>query len=142
MSGERCRKPPIPGGSVCHVHGGNAPQVRAAASRRLRDLVDPAITRLAEALDAGDARIRLQAVREVLTRAGGEGLFRGLEAHLPILAADVRLPSFATSTGPVQVADLHACVARATIQESRVNAMTMGRIVGLERWVRARFPSV
>lgn len=33
--GEPCRKPPIPGGTVCSAHGGSAPQVRAAAERRL-----------------------------------------------------------------------------------------------------------
>lgn len=33
--GEPCRKPPIPGGRVCAAHGGNAPQVRAAAERRI-----------------------------------------------------------------------------------------------------------
>lgn len=30
-----CRKPPIVGGTVCDHHGGSAPQVRAAADRRL-----------------------------------------------------------------------------------------------------------
>lgn len=34
-SGERCRAPAILGGQVCQAHGGRAPQVRAAANRRL-----------------------------------------------------------------------------------------------------------
>lgn len=34
-SGDRCRRYAIPGGSVCAMHGGSAPQVRAAAERRL-----------------------------------------------------------------------------------------------------------
>lgn len=33
--GRPCRKPPIQGGDVCATHGGSAPQVRAAAQRRL-----------------------------------------------------------------------------------------------------------
>ncbi|PTU55376.1 hypothetical protein DBB34_14565 [Sphaerisporangium cinnabarinum] len=33
--GGPCQKPPIPGGTVCPAHGGKAPQVRAAAERRL-----------------------------------------------------------------------------------------------------------
>lgn len=33
--GERCRRRPINGGTVCATHGGRAPQVVAAAARRL-----------------------------------------------------------------------------------------------------------
>lgn len=34
--GPRCRRRPIAGGGVCTLHGGGAPQVRAAANMRLR----------------------------------------------------------------------------------------------------------
>jgi hypothetical protein len=34
-SGNRCKRRPIPGGTVCAMHGGKAPQVRAAAEQRL-----------------------------------------------------------------------------------------------------------
>lgn len=34
-SGRPCRKAPIAGGDVCPTHGGSAPQVKAAAARRL-----------------------------------------------------------------------------------------------------------
>ncbi|WP_211881276.1 HGGxSTG domain-containing protein [Pseudarthrobacter albicanus] len=34
-SGEQCSNPPISGGSVCRMHGGSAPAVKAAAARRL-----------------------------------------------------------------------------------------------------------
>lgn len=37
QDGEPCRAPAIKGGSVCRVHGGRAPQVRAAAARRLAE---------------------------------------------------------------------------------------------------------
>lgn len=33
-SGKRCRRFPVPGGTVCVIHGGAAPAVRAAAQRR------------------------------------------------------------------------------------------------------------
>lgn len=33
--GQRCQKRPIVGGTVCATHGGSAPQVKAAAERRL-----------------------------------------------------------------------------------------------------------
>ncbi len=35
--GEPCKRPPIRGGRVCAFHGGRAPAVRAAASRRLAE---------------------------------------------------------------------------------------------------------
>lgn len=34
-SGQQCRRYAIPGGTVCRNHGGGAPQVQAAAARRL-----------------------------------------------------------------------------------------------------------
>jgi hypothetical protein len=42
-SRQRCKRRPIPGGTVCVKHGGGAPQVKAAAERRLADLVPKAI---------------------------------------------------------------------------------------------------
>lgn len=35
-TGARCKKRPIDGGTVCATHGGSAPQVRAAADRRVQ----------------------------------------------------------------------------------------------------------
>lgn len=34
QSGERCKRAPIPGGTVCVMHGGKSPVVAAAAARR------------------------------------------------------------------------------------------------------------
>lgn len=39
-TGERCKKDAIPGTNVCHVHGGNAPQVRKKAQERLNEMAD------------------------------------------------------------------------------------------------------
>lgn len=35
QTGERCRKRPIVGGTVCYTHGGATPQVKAAAAERV-----------------------------------------------------------------------------------------------------------
>lgn len=37
---ERCKKDAIPGTNVCHMHGGNAPQVRKKAQERLDRMAD------------------------------------------------------------------------------------------------------
>lgn len=56
QTGQRCRNKAIPGGTVCRFHGGNAPQVRAAALARITEARDLALTRLIEGLDQlGDA---------------------------------------------------------------------------------------
>ena len=52
-SGEPCKQPAIPGGTVCRYHGGGAPQVRARALARLEAARDAALARLTEALDPG-----------------------------------------------------------------------------------------
>lgn len=49
--GERCNKAPIRGGYVCAMHGGNIPQVRAAAQRRMFALQEPAIDGIARFLE-------------------------------------------------------------------------------------------
>lgn len=42
-SGERCKRRPIVGGMVCPMHGGKAPQVKAAAAVRVADMLADAI---------------------------------------------------------------------------------------------------
>ena len=49
--GEPCGVTPIPGGSQCRFHGGNAPQVREAAQRRLLRAADYAIDYLLSLLE-------------------------------------------------------------------------------------------
>lgn len=39
-TGKPCRAPAIRGGTVCTGHGGRAPQVKAAAARRLQKMLD------------------------------------------------------------------------------------------------------
>ena len=73
-AGERCGRPPSPGGSVCRFHGGAAPQVKAAAAARLRAMVDPALGVLEYAIKRKDKDLRgaLAAAKEVLDRAKPE----------------------------------------------------------------------
>jgi hypothetical protein len=70
-SGVRCKRLPIPGGTVCVMHGGKAPQVQRSARERLAALVDPAIARLGQLVHAKDERAALAASRDVLDRALG-----------------------------------------------------------------------
>ncbi len=70
-SGERCRNRPMAGATVCSTHGGLAPQVRAAAQRRL----------LAAAVK-GDAAA-------VLAHEGLTGITDPVE-QLSLLAAEIR----------------------------------------------------
>ena len=69
-SGQRCKRRPIPGGSVCVMHGGKAPQVKLAAKDRLAALVDPAIDALQRALDHRDINAAIRAAKDLLDRAG------------------------------------------------------------------------
>ncbi len=52
------------------MHGGSAPQVVAAARRRLLEAADPAAARLVELMASDDERIGLRAARDILDRAG------------------------------------------------------------------------
>lgn len=70
-TGERCRRPPIQGGTVCPSHGGSAPQVRAKAGERLFALAEPAVIELTRLLKrAQPDSTRLQAVTAILDRTG------------------------------------------------------------------------
>ena len=71
-NGKPCGLPPIRGGTVCHKHGGSAPQVRAAANRRLIEMVIPAMKELHKIInreDVADAD-KLKAISMVLNRTG------------------------------------------------------------------------
>jgi hypothetical protein len=69
QSGQRCKRAPIPGGTVCHNHGGGAPQVQRTARERLALLVNPAIDRLGQLLGEQDHKqVALAAARDILDR--------------------------------------------------------------------------
>lgn len=69
-NGDACSAFPIHGGTVCVVHGGRAPQVKAKAEERIRDMVDPALNRLLKLIDDDSSGVALGAVKDVLDRAG------------------------------------------------------------------------
>jgi hypothetical protein len=78
-NGVACKGQAITGARVCRVHGGSAPQVIAAARRRLLLLIDPALGVLAQAVRVRSranakkwdpSAQEIAAAREVLNRAG------------------------------------------------------------------------
>lgn len=80
-AGDRCLRAPIPGGAVCVMHGGKAPQTIAAARQRLLEGVEPAIVRLLKFIEtppglcevcgrSDDTSAIVSAIRTLLDRAG------------------------------------------------------------------------
>ena len=73
QSGVRCKRRPIPGGLVCVIHGGAAPQVQAAAQARLLALQHRAIDRLTTLIGQEDCpTVAYAAARDVLDRTMGK----------------------------------------------------------------------
>lgn len=50
-TGERCKKDAVPGAEVCHLHGGNAPQVREKAQERLDRMADDTTAEMQEIIE-------------------------------------------------------------------------------------------
>jgi hypothetical protein len=70
-SGGLCRNWVMHGQTVCRMHGGSSPQALAKAEERLRSLVHPAISGLAELIARADSdSVRLSAIRDLLDRTG------------------------------------------------------------------------
>mgnify|MGYP000953443362 CR=1 FL=1 len=72
QTGDRCKRPRVPGAMVCRYHGGAAPRTIAKAKERLLAAADPAAAYLAETVKnkrASDAD-RLKAALGILDRAG------------------------------------------------------------------------
>jgi hypothetical protein len=82
-AGEQCGRAPIPGGSVCTLHGGGAPQVREKANLRITGMVEPALDVFQEVVDmwrsnkcatcgkpTGDPWPAIQVAKQILDRAG------------------------------------------------------------------------
>lgn len=71
--GQQCGRSPILGGTVCRMHGGAAPQVRAAARERLSAMAPKALTRLDELMDRREfPTVQLQAARFVVEQEVGK----------------------------------------------------------------------
>ena len=73
QSGQQCKRRPIPGGSVCVIHGGAARQVQQTALARLLALQNPAIDRLTKLIDQEQfPTVAYAASRDVLDRTMGK----------------------------------------------------------------------
>jgi hypothetical protein len=69
--GGQCALLSVPGGRVCRMHGGMAPQVQAAAGERIKALAPRAVDVIEELLnDYESAGLRFAAARDILDRAG------------------------------------------------------------------------
>lgn len=80
--GARCGKAPIPGGTVCRLHGGAAPQVKLKAAQRLEAYQDKAIDRLFELIEQTSfPSTALTAVRDVLDRTLGKPIEKVQTEH-------------------------------------------------------------
>ncbi len=90
-SGERCRRLAIPGGAVCVMHGGAAPQVAAAAQRRLssaalydalpRILGPEVLSRVAARPESGQADVTNAFERLSRARQRQPRWWRAVEEH-------------------------------------------------------------
>jgi hypothetical protein len=68
--GGQCGLSSVPGGRVCRMHGGLAPQVQLSALERLKRLQPKAIAAVEDVLDQGNPFARLAAAKDVLDRTG------------------------------------------------------------------------
>lgn len=71
--GKRCGKSPIPGGTVCRMHGGAAPQVKQAAMERLMEIQPAALNRMEKLIhQEAFPTVAYAASRDVLDRTMGK----------------------------------------------------------------------
>ena|SRR3990167_8898735 len=72
-NGDQCGSKPIRGGTVCRMHGGGAPQVKAKAAERLKALQPKAITTLDQLLDRTEfPTVQFQAAKAVIDWTEGK----------------------------------------------------------------------
>jgi hypothetical protein len=69
QSGERCKRRPVPGATVCSMHGGKIPAVAAAAKRRL---MTQQVKAEAQAVLAHEGLVGVDDPIELLTRLAAE----------------------------------------------------------------------
>lgn len=74
-NGEKCLNYAVKGATVCRMHGGSAPQVRAAAQTRILMASDLAAKKLVELMSSAkvDDRVKLAAAKDLLDRANLAG---------------------------------------------------------------------
>lgn len=72
--GTQCTNFAINGAKVCRMHGGSAPQVRAAAQVRILMASDTAVAKLVKLLSSKDERVVLAAAKDLADRANLAGV--------------------------------------------------------------------
>jgi hypothetical protein len=120
-TGERCKRAPVPGANVCVKHGGGAPQVQAAAQRRLLEQRAKAtIASLGgEVPPLGDPLSQLEALGAELVAT---------KDWMRNRVAELRSPGYSSAQGLEQVkAEWQLYVSLAT----RVEA-TLSKIIALD----------
>jgi len=88
-TGGKCGSHALKGGTVCRMHGGGAPQVKAANARNLlKALVSPALAQLKLIVDNPKTppAVKLAAVRDILDRTG-HGAVK--HSEITVLSLDV-----------------------------------------------------
>lgn len=82
-TGTQCARAAIAGGTVCRVHGGAAPQVKAKAMQRLIDAAEDAAAELIRIIQNAESEsVRVSAIKELFERAGiGEAQRVALEGE-------------------------------------------------------------
>jgi hypothetical protein len=71
QTGAPCKRNAVPGATVCHWHGGAAPQVQAKARQRILEAADRVAAELVRIALTGESdSVRVQAARDLLDRAG------------------------------------------------------------------------
>ena len=73
-TGASCKRWASHGATVCHTHGGAAPQVKKSAAERVAErikiLADPAVTVIQDLMKSDDERVRYAAAKDLLDRGG------------------------------------------------------------------------
>ena len=99
--GEKCRAPALIGATVCRMHGGSAPQVKAKAARvMLEELVDPVIVEWRELLKSAKtpAAVKVMLGKHILDYAGYKPVVR-VEGVPTLAMVEAWIEELAEETG-------------------------------------------
>lgn len=120
--GERCPRPALLGTSVCKMHGGHIPAVRAAAATRIGMSLDDAVKRLQHMLDDPkvEARDKIKIIHDLLDRgdmAATSKVLVGVVTEDPIERLFRDILTNPRGLGDTTVVQLSAAPERDTAQE-------------------------
>lgn len=99
--GQRCRKPPILGGTVCRNHGGASPQVKRKAAERVLDIIDPDRTLRAA------ANIAYADIRQLFDEHGNLKAVHNLPDSIAFALASVEVVKKNITTGDGEIDTIH-----------------------------------